>query len=681
MKNDNLQNIRNHQKNKSQSTHLINKIKNIPGFIGRLGDMGRVNQKYDIPITAAAKGKLENIIVENLQAAESCIEIIKKNKLKRTSFLILNEISSQKIKKHPDYIYCIDLIECDEKYKKFFEFTLRDTILCKDFTEAQKVSFGKQRNRTVTYKGELIEKSGLISRNKIFGSMNTSQGTEKLEKEIERIKNALKKMKSLLLEREEKIIEFPEILQYESIKKFNFIIENELKRNIQYFCEESNFNNFQEIFENIMNDKEKINSLKEKNKEIINLDEKIILLKNQIQENEIEIKNLTENKIKTAECELQYFNEQSETIYQRNQDIEDKKLIFLGKNFENKIKEHKEMKESVEKNILKFENKKEENKIFFDENHKKLLSLETEFEEMQDRIKNILEEVNHLKKITDEIMQKELMIKNKIKKNNEIINKKREKKDFSAEKRELERIGFKFDESNKKIDSKGNKEEISKFSNSELEKKIENCKETLKNTKSEKEVNFNLLHEFKKKSTEFLTIKNEYDLIKTRFDKKISELSDLKNERFNLFMTGFEKINKYLKYFYQKITFGGNAELEMVDISDPFEGINLSVMPPKKTWKKIGSLSGGEKTLASLSLVFALHKFSPSPFYILDEIDAALDYKNVSLIAQLIREIKAQFIIISLRHNMFEKAERLIGAYKIDGCTKLMAFDQNEFSS
>lgn len=83
------------------------------------------------------------------------------------------------------------------------------------------------------------------------------------------------------------------------------------------------------------------------------------------------------------------------------------------------------------------------------------------------------------------------------------------------------------------------------------------------------------------------------------------------------------------------ITMGGNAELELVDSLDPFsEGILFSVMPPKKSWKNIGNLSGGEKTLSSLALVFALHHYKPTPLYVMDEIDAALDFRNVSIVLQ-----------------------------------------------
>jgi len=140
------------------------------------------------------------------------------------------------------------------------------------------------------------------------------------------------------------------------------------------------------------------------------------------------------------------------------------------------------------------------------------------------------------------------------------------------------------------------------------------------------------------------------------------------------------------------ITIGGNAELELVDSLDPFsEGIIFSVMPPKKSWKNISNLSGGEKTLSSLALVFALHVFKvcnspalnhlnanvtdqPTPLYFMDEIDAALDFRNVSIVANYIKDRtkNAQFIIISLRNDMFELSHRLIGIYKTANATRSM---------
>lgn len=147
-------------------------------------------------------------------------------------------------------------------------------------------------------------------------------------------------------------------------------------------------------------------------------------------------------------------------------------------------------------------------------------------------------------------------------------------------------------------------------------------------------------------------------------------------------MDGFGEITLKLKEMYQMITLGGDAELELVDSLDPFsEGIVFSVRPPKKSWKNISNLSGGEKTLSSLALVFALHHYKPTPLYVMDEIDAALDFKNVSIVANYIKERtrNAQFVIISLRNNMFELADRLVGIYKTDNITKSVTINPRAF--
>lgn len=108
--------------------------------------------------------------------------------------------------------------------------------------------------------------------------------------------------------------------------------------------------------------------------------------------------------------------------------------------------------------------------------------------------------------------------------------------------------------------------------------------------------------------------------------------------RRNEFMESFDLIRKKLKQTYYSLTLGGDAELEIVDRVKLFsEGIEFNVRPPNKSWKSISNLSGGEKTLSSLSLIFALHHYKPTPFYIMDEIDAALDYRNVAIAGHYIR--------------------------------------------
>jgi structural maintenance of chromosome 4 len=175
---------------------------------------------------------------------------------------------------------------------------------------------------------------------------------------------------------------------------------------------------------------------------------------------------------------------------------------------------------------------------------------------------------------------------------------------------------------------------------------------------------------------------SELDQVTEERNEARKEHEELRRQRLEMFMDGFGVITLKLKEMYQMITLGGDAELELVDSLDPFsEGIVFSVRPPKKSWKNISNLSGGEKTLSSLSLVFALHHYKPTPLYVMDEIDAALDFKNVSIVANYIKERtkNAQFIIISLRNNMFELADRLVGIYKTNNCTKSVTINPRAF--
>ncbi|KAJ2489094.1 Structural maintenance of chromosomes protein 4 [Coemansia sp. RSA 2050] len=216
--------------------------------------------------------------------------------------------------------------------------------------------------------------------------------------------------------------------------------------------------------------------------------------------------------------------------------------------------------------------------------------------------------------------------------------------------------------------------ELSGIDAAELQASIEQAEARLQRTRP----NLSVLPEYARRAAEHAARSAELDAVSARRDEAQRCLDCLRTRRLDEFMAGFSVISYHLKEMYQMITLGGSAELELVDSLDPFsEGIVFSVMPPKKSWKNISNLSGGEKTLSSLALVFALHQYKPTPLYVMDEIDAALDFRNVSIVANYIKERtrNAQFVIISLRNNMFELADRLVGIYKTDNQTKSIALD------
>jgi len=192
------------------------------------------------------------------------------------------------------------------------------------------------------------------------------------------------------------------------------------------------------------------------------------------------------------------------------------------------------------------------------------------------------------------------------------------------------------------------------------------------------------LEAYNKANADWNGRRKEFDTSTMTRDEARTSYEILRKKRLDTFMRGFGIITLKLKEMYQMITLGGDAELELVDTLDPFaEGIVFSVRPRGKSWKNIANLSGGEKTLSSLALVFALHHYKPTPLYVMDEIDAALDFRNVSIVANYIKERtrNAQFIIISLRNNMFELADRLVGIYKTNNSTKSVAINPKRIAA
>ncbi|KAG7662663.1 SMC1 [[Candida] subhashii] len=166
----------------------------------------------------------------------------------------------------------------------------------------------------------------------------------------------------------------------------------------------------------------------------------------------------------------------------------------------------------------------------------------------------------------------------------------------------------------------------------------------------------------------------EYTLARQQ-ERQISEkFKEVKEQRYKTFMDAFTHVSSRIDEIYKELTkssaspLGGSAYLTLEDEEMPYtSGIKYHAMPPMKRFQDMDLLSGGEKTMAALALLFAIHSYQPSPFFVLDEVDAALDNANVTKIANYIRKYAGpsfQFIVISLKTSLFEKSDALVGIYR-----------------
>jgi chromosome segregation protein len=175
----------------------------------------------------------------------------------------------------------------------------------------------------------------------------------------------------------------------------------------------------------------------------------------------------------------------------------------------------------------------------------------------------------------------------------------------------------------------------------------------------------------------------EYDRTQARLEELTEKLTTLQDERTELllrienfttlrqraFMEAYEAVDKNFQSIFATLS-DGDGRLQLEDPNDPFNGgLNLIAHPKGKPVQRLASMSGGEKSLTALSFIFALQRYRPSPFYAFDEVDMFLDGANVERLAKMIQQQaqQAQFIVVSLRRPMIERAQRTIGVTQARG--------------
>lgn len=726
--------------NKSTVLEALKKLQNsgrITGFHGRLGDLGTVDDKYDIAISTACP-MLDDIVVDTVECGQQCIDHLRKNKLGYRRFILLEKLRSfdlRKIKTPEGVPRLFDQVNpMDDIFKPAFYSVLRDTLVAENLQQANRVAYGSRRFRVVTLDGKLIDLSGTMSggggapQSGAMRSKSDSSGKYSREdvlrmesqlsaKEtnfnsaistLHEMESALQKLTDRLpaidvdisktqLEQESRVAELT------SYNQRLFQIDDELSdhenNQIPLINEQNNLSKLREELSSVLNqsksNQDKIDRLKEiimqkgglelqmQISKVDSLEKRIEIIQDKQKKDkakcrklELDIKRRLKDKTKYSD-EASSCNSEIDTLsirldgVQKDKNELDNFLLTLNDQ-ENELKEKednvKEELAGIEKELNDFKAKE----LTFTE---KL----NNFESVKSQITNDLEKFNNELsnlKIRDVVyllakLEEGILVESdeQLLPNNEVQNASITHDGDG----DVEMTDISMQQNDKIVID----ESLSILSESELEcidvevlnLELQQLQDYLDNFTGD----INVLEEYARRLAEYQRRKLDLNQAVAKREEVRVRCERLKQERLEKFLEGFGIISMTLKEMYQMITMGGNAELELVDSLDPFsEGVLFSVMPPKKSWRNISNLSGGEKTLSSLALVFALHKYKPTPLYVMDEIDAALDFRNVSIVANYIKERtkNAQFIVISLRNNMFELAQHLVGIYKNNNMTR-----------
>ncbi|XP_012084705.1 structural maintenance of chromosomes protein 4 [Jatropha curcas] len=683
----------------------------IEGIYGRMGDLGAIDAKYDVAISTACPG-LDYIVVETTAAAQACVELLRRENLGVATFMILEKQGDllpklrDKVSTPEGVPRLFDLIRVqDERMKLAFYAALGNTVVAKDLDQATRIAYSGhvEFRRVVTLDGALFEKSGTMSGGGCKprgGKMGTSvraasvsaEAVADAEKELSTMVDKLNGIRQRIVDAvrsyqaSEKAIAHLEMelakiqKEIDSLNSEHSYLEKQLgSLEAAAHPKKDELDRLEELNKVISTEEKEIGRLMQGSKK---LKEKALELQSKIENAGGETLKAQKSKVNKIQSDI---DKTSTDINRHKVQIEanEKMIKKLIKGIEDSKKEKDRLVEEKEK--LRSVFKEIEEKAFaVQENYKKTQNLIDQHKEVLDEAKS---EYENLKKVVDELRASEVDADYKL-------------QDMKKGCKELELKG------------KGYKKKLDDLQNAvtqhmdQIQKDLVDAEKLQATLADEtlaqaydlkralemvtlleaqlKEMNPNLdsISEYRGKVESYNQRVEELNMVTQQRDVIKKQHDEWRKRRLDEFMAGFNTISLKLKEMYQMITLGGDAELELVDSLDPFsEGVVFSVRPPKKSWKNIANLSGGEKTLSSLALVFALHHYKPTPLYVMDEIDAALDFKNVSIVGHYVKDRTkdAQFIIISLRNNMFELADRLVGIYKTDNCTKSITINPGSF--
>ncbi|MHA1273206.1 MAG: chromosome segregation protein SMC [Promethearchaeota archaeon] len=646
---------------------------------GTIAQLGKTRADYDLALKVAGGGKFNFIVVDSQDTAKKCINFLKKNKLGRASFIPLDKIRanpiSLNVKQNNKIIgRAVDLIEFNPLFTRAFEFVFGRTIVVSDINAATQLEVNAKR---VTLDGDVIESSNLMTGGNIrnqnqigFGSIEESKIPE-LESELSNLKNLEQNYLNRLKELEREITR---------------IYRNRISMN----------NNINEIKQKLAVSKSKLES---KNIELQEIDSEIGLI----------IKDISEIKeaINIEEQKLRKTNTKLANLKKEETELKNKLNLLKNNDFTRKIAQLRNEIDNLEKQKINLNLEITRIRTQLEE-----LIESTEIE-LNDQINSLKKDIEHytfeLEKINSEIenlrLEKE-SVEQKLTEKNEIIGKfYREKESLlkkqTALKIELEDLKSSIHPKNIKINTldinKNNlerqKEELSQELSNRFEINIEENDQLEELFKMNSEKLLTLIEECKriKASLEPVNMRaiKKYDKIKKRYDELIEKHEIVVEERYAIldfiekiekekkaaFLNTFEGINSNFKEIFAKLSPGGEAKLELENEEDPFAGgVKMLARPGGKKWCLTQAMSGGEKTLTVIALVLGIQMYVPSPYYILDEIDAALDDYNAMQVASMIKELseKSQFILITHRDVTMAKTDQLLGVSNTHGLTSVI---------
>ncbi|KAF7730853.1 Structural maintenance of chromosomes protein 1 [Apophysomyces ossiformis] len=702
-----------------------------PGVHGKLADLCRPTQrKYDEALAVVLGRNMDAIVVDDQKTAIECIQYMREQRVGSSTFLPLNTLRvpqiNDRFRNHTRGArLAFDIINYEKQYEPVIQFVCGNALVCDNIKIAKQICYEKKEDvRAITLDGTVIHRSGLITggRSGVQGPKQWSQRDvegltrtrDKLLAELselskyKRMGSAEEIARSDCVGLEKQLA----VLQDEIVRMDNSLAaETTLERKLVGIEEEG-----QHVQQEVLSGDQAYQEAKAKLDEVETVVEQIKQAISVVEDQVFADFCAKIGIINIREYEKQNFGLPQEVMEKRNQFSSQRSRLEAQLSFERE--QLKELSDRLEKLEKMYAN----DTASLTQTQKEKTDLNNNIQKLKDDFERLNAELEQQRNMESEKQQEVNQLRRDLEnKGKDVENYLKEMAKFETEveKMHSERVAIfrkckledielpllhgsmddilmedthervddssamEVDESQRSIRSTdwmvevdfsrlGSEQRAEGGTNlerefqEEIKRRSEELDQMAPNLKAIDRLE-GIEQQAKEHEEEFNAARKEAKEAKERF-------ALVRQKRYKRFYDAFSHISERIDQVYKDLTksriypLGGTAYLTLEDTDEPYlEGIKYHAMPPTKRFRDMEKLSGGEKSVAALALLFAIHSYQPSPFFVLDEVDAALDNSNVAMVANYIREHcsnQFQFIVISLKNTLYEKAESLVGIYR-----------------
>ncbi|XP_068104482.1 structural maintenance of chromosomes protein 1A isoform X2 [Hyperolius riggenbachi] len=721
-----------------RKAEIMESIKRLyPGSVyGRLIDLCQPTQKkYQIAVTKVLGKNMDAIIVDSEKTGRDCIQYIKEQRGEPETFLPLDYLevkpTDEKLRELKGAKLVIDVIRYEPPHiKKALQYACGNALVCDNVEDARRIAFGgHQRHKTVALDGTLFQKSGVIS----GGASDLKAKARRWdEKAVDKLKEKKEKLTDELKEQMKAKRKEAELRQVQSqahglqmrLKYSQSDLEQTKTRHLAMNMQEKS-----KLESELANFNPRINDIKRiiqsRDREMKDLKEKMNLVEDEVFEEfcqEIGVRNI-------REFEEEKVKRQNEIAKKRLEFENQKTRLGIQLDYEkNQLKEDQGKVQQWEQSVKKDENeieklKKEEQRHMkiIDETMAQLQDLKNQhlakksevndknhnMEEIRKKLGGANKEMTHLQKEVTAIETK--LEQKRSDRHNLLQSCKMQDIKLPLSKGTMDDISQEESEETTSSSQRSStvyaREALIEIDYTELS---EDLKDAVADDDTKQEMsqlnqklneqqsilqriaapNMKAMEKLESVRDKFQETSDEFEAARKRAKKAKQAFEQTKKERFDRFNACFESVATNIDEIYKALSRNSSAQafLGPENPEEPYlDGINYNCVAPGKRFRPMDNLSGGEKTVAALALLFAIHSYKPSPFFVLDEIDAALDNTNIGKVANYIKEQSMtcfQAIVISLKEEFYTKAESLVGVYPEQGdcvISKVLTFDLTKY--